>query len=692
MPLLCALAMVWTLWLTACPPSVTPLGIPEGCQPLAADLHCGMPFPSDAFLVDDDALPSGHRVEIPLEAELLTESGGAADITEFLPQDGFSRLSPIVCTFGVGVDPASVPGATADPSATTTKDFPIALIRASDSARVPFYVDVDPRAASPERQALILRPLQRLDAETRYVVAWSGLKDTDGEAVPVPEAFRRLREGADAVGVDDPVLTPLLTHYEDAIFPALEKAGLAREALQLAWDFTTGSDTHVTHDLLRARALALTALETTPPTVRLDAVFADAALARVLDNVRPENAWRLVRFEITGPRVVETDRPGTLLSRDDAGEVQLNGETTFEVTAIIPASVRDQFGPADAILYGHGFFGSQNEIEFTNRRAIANEAGRILFAIDWVGMSLEDIGVVSGAIGNQVYEALRFGERLPQAMVNWLTLTKVLRDGQLDDLVLTTSAGELRPFRRPDDVEAPGVSSQNGASNAGAPLLVMEHLVFQGHSAGHILGGVQTALNADVERVVLSAGGVSFANMMFRARPFEGFTFFLDRSVPDPLDQQLLAAQLQRGFDRFDPGTYAPYIIEQPLPEGPDNGVGGGVGRRVLMMYGRGDSQVPNLGTQMHMRLLGLPWVTPNDLPQPFALDAAASPVGGSGAFAVNMGADPSFEAEATFPEETPVHDGMLSLAEVQALFGTFMREGVIENPCGADACGVLSR
>ena len=52
--------------------SIEPLELPEGCQPLLAGLECGLPFPSDHFLVDDPTMPNGKRIAMQASAILPT--------------------------------------------------------------------------------------------------------------------------------------------------------------------------------------------------------------------------------------------------------------------------------------------------------------------------------------------------------------------------------------------------------------------------------------------------------------------------------------------------------------------------------------------------------------------------------------------------------------------------------------------
>jgi hypothetical protein len=246
----------------------------------------------------------------------------------------------------------------------------------------------------------------------------------------------------------------------------------------------------------------------------------------------------------------------------------------------------------------------------------------------------------------------------------------VIAAGGLDDLSFALGANEVQPFRRP----------------GGDAFVGRDDFVFIGISQGHILGGVHAALNARVRRVILQVGGAAFSHMMFRARPFEGFLFFLDQALPDPLDQQVLTAQLQRGYDRFDPATYAPFVAG-PLPEGPDNG---GVGRTILLQIGRGDTQVPNLGALLHARYLGVPFVQPSAITPPPDLPVAAAPLDGSGIYMFDLGVDPSFEETANIPPAANiVHDQLRSTDEAVGQIRAFFNDGVIIDPCGA-GCGVI--
>ncbi|MBI1949559.1 MAG: hypothetical protein HYS27_27985 [Deltaproteobacteria bacterium] len=642
-----------------------PLDIPEGCSPLGATVDCGVPYPSDLFLVDDPTMPTGKRVAPAGAAKLLTQSGLSGDVFEVWAPDGFSPVTPMVAAFGVAVDPASVPGYAADPAATLLAGAPTALIEADSGLRVAHYVDVDPRATDDARRAITLRPLARLKERTRYLVALSGLTTPDGTPVPPLEGFRRLRDGQ-AGG--DPTLAALVPHFDAEVFPVVEKAGIARGAVQLAWDFTTGSDERTTDDMLRARAAALAALDAASPVVTVDGVFEDDEVALAVDD-HPELTWRVVYGTFTAPRVVEANEPGTKLLRGADGLPAAEGTIDVPFIAVVPASVRD--GAAGLpVLFGHGFFGSRDELEGFAARNIMNEVRGVGFAIDWQGMSDADIGRVVATVGGEVDKSIDFAERVPQAVVNFHALSRAIKGGAFFMHDAFTRA-PARPGR--DELRVPVID-------------VSKPLCFVGISMGHILGGTMTALNPDVRRTTMQVGGAAFSTMMFRARPFTRFLFLMDISMPDALDQQKLHAHMQSQLDRIDPATYARFLLDEELPIGPSNEP---AGRRALLQMGVGDPQVPNVGTELHARTLGVPVVAGSAKDPIFGLDDAPAPHRGSGLFAFDFGVDTAFYETAEPAEDgNAVHEAVRRSPEALAQLDAFFRDGVIINPCG-ERCAV---
>jgi hypothetical protein len=538
-------------------PSLPPLEVPEGCNPLASENDCLLPFPSDFFLAEDPALPSGHRVKFTDAVKLKAQSGTLFDFTDLHPADGWSHGTQILALFPGGVDATGLPSVS-KPSAGT--DGPTVLLDAEHGEGVLHLAELDPRAPGDERRALLLRPLVRLRNQARYIVALRGLKAKDGSLVPTPEGFRRIREG---LTKGDPLLAPLAQRYEQEIFPALAAAGVPRAELQLAWDFTTESEENVTRDMLDVRRLALEALEATPPVV---------SVSEVKDDV-DANIARRITGTLRVPLFLESTQPGALLARDAQGRVRRNGEAEVPFTLQIPRSVWGQaVAPVRLLQFGHGFFGSRNEADGSFVRPFIQATKMVVLTVDWWGMSNADAPGVLAAMGGEPAQTLRFTDRVHQAMVNQIAVTQAAR----------TTLKEIAPLK-----------------DNGVLVYDPEQTYFYGISQGHILGGTYLALSPHLTRGVLSVGGADFTLMMFRARPFGLFLGAISQAVPDALDQQKFAALLQTGFDRIDPLTYAPHVLTSPYPGAPAS-------RRLLVQYGLGDAQVPNVATELHARALGL--------------------------------------------------------------------------------------
>lgn len=631
--------------LTACPFGPEPLQLEPGCNPLLAGFDCMLPYPSDFHVVADPSLPSGRRVQLSRAAELTDKDGYSADVNDWRPSDGFSRLPPIVAVLGTAVTADGLVGLFGDYGATRGPGSKTIVLDATTLEFVAHFVDLDARASDPQRQAIVLRPMTQLQERHRYLVALQDVRTPDGKVAPVPEGFRRLR---DADVGEDPLLKPLLERYQREIFPLLDRAGVKRETLQLAWDFTTGSEQYATEDMLRGRELVLAELALHPPVVEAIEVVENEYAYR----------WRRVNGTLRGPLLMKSPGSGAELARDADGKVQLNGTVSFPFTAIVPASVRDGSGPAPVMQFGHGVFGSQAELENEVTSQIVERLGVVAFSVDWWGMSASDLGFVIGAVGDDVYNSVAFSDRVVQGMANWLALTAAIQG----------SLREQPAFQRTTTAQPP----------ATVPLYDLQPIRFLGISQGHILGGVYTALNPQIDRAILHAGGAGWTHIMFRSLPFERFLFLMDMSVPDKLDQQKLVASMAAHFDRIDPATYSRFVLRDELPSGPAGNAGQ---RRILIQTGIADTNVPTFTACLHARQLGIPLLTPSPRTS-WGLPDMAAPVDGSAAVIFDMGVDDAFAAAAQPPPLNDVHNGMRLVPEVLDQMDTFLRTGQVVNPC----------
>jgi hypothetical protein len=608
--------------------------IPEGCNPLSP-ADCLVPYPSDFFLDVDGAMPSGRRVVIPPVAQVPFDEQ-PVDLLTLHPADGFSPLAPILALFPEGVDPSALPAWNDDDGVSLGDDSPTVIVDTETGERVPHFAELDPRAIEDARRALVLRPLVRLERQRRYVVGIKGLVTPSGSPVAAPSGFAALR---DAATVATPsALAELGARYDTDVFPVLEDIA-PRASWQLGWDFTTASDANIEADMLGMRAELLDALEE-PPAFTIDEVIPAPA-----DHV----ALR-IDGTMTVPLFLDAPEPGNLLHRDDGGRVTANGTTEVGFSVWIPPSVAERepgAAPARLFQYGHGFFGTRNEVTGSQMR-LADEEGFVVVATEWWGMSQEDQTEVIVSLNERPAFTMRFTDRLHQAMANQIALGRLAR-GPLAEAAELMIAGE--------------------------PAYDPSALYFVGNSLGHILGGTYVGVSPDVERAVLGVGGANLSLIMFRARPFLPFLAVLSLHAEDPLDQQKFAVFAQSSFDRVDPATYARYVVGERLPDAPEE-------RRVLLQTGVDDSAVTSLSAMFHARALGIPLLEPTPLEVP-AIGREGYPAD-DGFVLFDFGLDLDLAARASPPkEDNEVHDAVRHLPAAKSQLSAFLRpDGELTETC----------
>ncbi|RLB64161.1 MAG: hypothetical protein DRI90_05250 [Deltaproteobacteria bacterium] len=615
-----------------------PLDIPDGCNPLASEHDCLLPYPSDFFLVDDGSMPTGRRVVLPPATLISTKDGDLVDLLALHPSDGFSPGNQILALFPQGVDDSDLVGAADDLTASLGPDSPTVLLDAESGELILHLAEIDPRAKTDGRRALLIRPQVRLLDHHRYVVAIRGLCGKDGALLSPPEAFRRIRDGDDT---SHPAVAPLAGRYDADVFAPLAEAGVARGELQLAWDFTTRSLENITGDMLSVRAQTIAYFASHTPAVTILSV----------EEQPEEHTHRRIEATVTAPLFLSDTDLGAMLHRDDGGQVSQNGTVEVPFTVLIPESIAalpPDGPPARLMQFGHGFFGGRDEVNGIIDQ-LADERGFVVVAADWWGMTHEDSIAITDDLMGDTGQAMRFTDRLHQGMANYIAVSYA-------------AAGPLSSF--PELQLGP------------TPLYDASQIYFYGISQGGILGGTYLALSPLIERGVLGVGGADLSFIMFRAGPFIGFLAFIAIQVPNELDQQKLVMLLQASFDRVDPLSYAPQVITEPLGDGPAE-------RRLLMQIGIGDAGVPNLASHLHARALGVSHLQP--APRAITgLAEADAPLDGSAIVEFDFGIDPLPGIEAIPPtSDTEAHNGVRQLEVAKEQLDLFLRPGgTIDHTC----------
>jgi hypothetical protein len=619
-----------------------PADIPAGCNPIAYESDCLLPYPSDWFLVPDAALPNGVRVELGAAATPTTMTGAPVDLLADHPADGFSHHMPILALFPGGIDTAGLTFHQDDAAATLDPGSPTVLLDVESGELVPHWVELDAMADDPARQALIVRPYVRLADSRRYVVAFQGLVAADGTAVAPPLGFAHLRAG-DVAG--HPVLEPLAARYEQDIFAPLAAAGIPRAGLQLAWDFTTASEQRNTADMLAIRDDLLAWFDQGGPPLMID---------EVLPDFSAEMALR-VEGRIEVPLYLEEDEPMALLHRGPDGAVTPNGVHWVPFTLQVPKSAWPadaDFEPLRLIQFGHGFFGEREEINWSAMRAFSSERRVAMIATEWAGMALEDQGAVVETIAVDPSRVFLFTDRLHQGFANQLALSHAIR---------TTLA------------------ASDAVTAFDKPLYDPDQSYWYGISQGSIFGACIMALSPHLEKAVLDVGGGPYSLMMTRSGSFSDLFEIMKVTIgDDPLTIQKFIALSQHVWDRVDPITYAPHVLQDPYQDSPP--------RALLFSYGIGDHSVTNVASHLLLRALGVDLLDPAAEPV-YGLGGVPAPTDGSAGVVVDfMYPDPA-GVEAELPDDPPdeenVHEGVRRNPKIKDMIDAFLRPGgEIENFC----------
>jgi len=578
--------------------------------------YCLFPFPNDYFTVEDSTSDTGRRVNLqrasmPKSRIVLDKP---IDPAEWNRNDGFSPGAMIELHVpGVDLAKTGAPPITDIPRSLKS-DSPILLIDADTLERQPIWAELDMNnVSSPDRQALIIRVAKNLQYGHRYIVALRNLKDASGATIEAGPAFRIYRDNH-ASSLD--FVNRRRAHLE-ALFATLAKAGVGRSDLYLAWDFTVASQRSLTGRMLHIRDDAFAAFANGVP---------DFKITRVTDYTSDQNPKiaRQVEGTVTVPTYLFIpDSEATLAPITDVIEQVLaagasapvpvatlqglfatlgdqdlpltrfyygapnpgpydlpqrfaGGTLTAPFTCIIPRAVQSADGhihPARIALYGHGLFGSRDEVTAGNVEDMANEHDFVFCATNWLGFSQGDLPNALITLLD-VSNARSFFDTTQQGVLNFLALGRALLSPQ-------------------------GFAAQ-AAFQMGSPaqsVLDTTELYYDGNSQGGILGGLLMSVAQDITRGVLGVPGMNYSLLLERSSDFATYSKFLYAAYPDSLDQEFIFSLLQMLWDRAEADGYAEAMTTGMLPNTPAH--------QVLMHVAFGDFQVSMWAAQNEARTIG---------------------------------------------------------------------------------------
>ncbi len=603
-----------------------------GCDPLVPS-YCAAPFPSNVFTVEDADTSTGRRVE--LAQELLPENSAAPDPWNDL--DGFSPGIAISTHFP-DVTPASLTASNVATAATLERsledDSPTVLLDVTTGERVPHWVDLDATGDDDAQRMFMIRPAIRLNDASRYIVAIRGLLDDAGDPIPATEGFAALR---DRTASDDPAITDRRPLYGD-IFIHTTEAGIDRDSLQLAWDFTTSSSENNTAWMVHMRDEGLDLVGADGPAYTITSVDDDWD--------KEGNIAHRIFLDMEVPMYLDQADPLATMLYGDDGMPEPNGTAMFEVEILIPTSAADT--PVRPLQYGHGLLGSKSQIESGHFREFINDYGYALFSVDFIGFASDDELFVGAMLGNGQFDDFKkVIDRQHQGMLNSLVAMRMMLTSFAND---PTYGGLIDP--------------SDG--------------YYLGISQGGIYGPSYMALSTDITRGTFGVPGMPYNVLLSRSVDFDVFFDILRASFDDSRDHMMLLNMAQMLWDRIEPTGYTPHLLTDTFA--------GTEPKEVLIRAAVGDHQVTNFGAHLMSRSLGIPHLD-TGIREVWGLESTAGPVKGSAYVEYDFGlpADPVQNIPQRECEDP--HGKVRSLDEARAQMDTFFRTGSIENTCDGGVC-----
>jgi hypothetical protein len=169
-----------------------------------------------------------------------------------------------------------------DIAASLDDPAPTIILDLETGERVAHWAELDRSKEFDENPSLLIHPAAPLRDGKRYVVAVRGLVDASGGPIEPSPAFGSLREGTPS---NHPSVEARRDLYQE-IFGALEDAGVLKDDLQLAWDFTTASRESNTSWLVHMRDEALEITGEDGPNYTITSVDSDLDPANIMFRIR----------------------------------------------------------------------------------------------------------------------------------------------------------------------------------------------------------------------------------------------------------------------------------------------------------------------------------------------------------------------------------------------------------------------
>ncbi len=526
----------------------------DGCDNINP-IHCMLPFPSSAFLVDSENTVTGKRIEYLSTTLPGSGSKSIIEVPIINQMDGFSTSTQIMTAFSTIPNLEMVANQN-NIALSMGLDHKTMLVNMDTGEIVEHWVELDARAEDGEEVILHIRTTKHLEFNTEYGVLVRDLSDSSGESIQLSQALSAVINGdiTDSEDIEDRrgEISLLINYF-------VEEKDVEKSEIQAIWSFTTNSAESALGPIISMRDDALD---------RIGGGIG-CTIESVEENYGDDNlTLRRITGTFTTPQYTVSEYTPSLISRDeDRMPIFVENREVPFVMTIPTVDEWPQQEPMPITIWGHGFLGQSDG----GPRGWANNYQTAMLTTDTTGFANVDFDQISFALLNPNYFT-HHSASLEQGLINHVVLARTFSD----------TCSNLTEFYE-----------------SGVKIVDPSKMYWSGYSLGGIVGIPIMALSPDIDRGALFAGGGPYTLIAERSGAVQGlyYAYSLDISYENQMDRAvIMSAVIQQLWDIIDPDVYSAYL----------NGEHSGLyEHRFISLNSMGDQVVPVLSADRMVRSSG---------------------------------------------------------------------------------------
>ncbi|NJK32724.1 MAG: hypothetical protein HC927_10125 [Deltaproteobacteria bacterium] len=146
------------------------------CDSLVPE-YCTYPFPNNVFTAADSATVTGRRLALATDSLPIHKNGTKTESGPFNELDGFSPGLAML-TYLPNASTTGLP-TWLDIDASLADDSPTVVLNAETGERVAHFAEIDVSLPNEDDGTFMIRPVERLADNTRYIVAIRNVQNKD---------------------------------------------------------------------------------------------------------------------------------------------------------------------------------------------------------------------------------------------------------------------------------------------------------------------------------------------------------------------------------------------------------------------------------------------------------------------------------------------------------------------------------